>query len=84
MKVKFLISDIQFDNQLYSRESYDFPVLLIGQEIKEPIRMNTLNIPIATLIENAKENALLMVDFTLETWNDRARSTNITGMYLLK
>ncbi|XP_074031826.1 vacuolar protein sorting 13B isoform X2 [Leptinotarsa decemlineata] len=84
MKVKISASDVQFDNQLCSRESYDFPVVLIGQEVKEIKKLLTLNVPIKVLIEGASEKALVMMDFTLETWKDHSKTKFITGVKSLK
>lgn len=80
MKVKISASDIQFDNQLYSKESYDFPVVLIGQEDDKPrIKLSSLNIPIENLIENTDNSALFIINITLETWRDQSRAKDITG-----
>lgn len=80
MRFKILISDIQFDNQLYSKESYDFPVLLIGQEKRNMEKLTSLNIPIDTLLEKYSENMLLFVDCILETWQDHSKTERITGI----
>ncbi|CAG9862165.1 unnamed protein product [Phyllotreta striolata] len=79
LKMKFSISDVQLDNQLYSRHSYDFPVLLKGQEGKERRSARSVNIPLENLEEIEDNDALITADFTLETWTDKARKINITG-----
>ncbi|XP_072392830.1 intermembrane lipid transfer protein VPS13B [Diabrotica undecimpunctata] len=84
MKVKFSVSAVQFDNQLYSRESYDFPVLLVGQDVKESNKMPSLNIPIENLLQNSEEDALLIVDLALETWRDKYVMSNTTGVKSLQ
>ncbi|CAG9819390.1 unnamed protein product [Phaedon cochleariae] len=84
MKVKVSMSGVQFDNQLYSRESYDFPVILIGQDVKDVNKLSSLNIPIEALLENADENALLILDLTLETWTEQSCNKFITGVKSVK
>ncbi|VEN36376.1 unnamed protein product [Callosobruchus maculatus] len=75
LKLKITTSDVQLDNQLYARESYDFPVVVVGQvsqEKRHPHRLTTLNVPIDSLIEDCDQNALLVLEFTLETWSVRS------------
>ncbi|CAG9862164.1 unnamed protein product [Phyllotreta striolata] len=84
LKMKFSISDVQLDNQLYSRHSYDFPVLLKGQEGKERRSARSVNIPLENLEEIEDNDALITADFTLETWTDKARKINITGVKYVK
>lgn len=73
------VSDIQIDNQLYSKESYDFPVVLIGQEKRKESKLLSFNISIDTLLENTDENALIVLEFVLHTWRSRKDSPNVTG-----
>lgn len=70
---------MQFDNQLYSRESYDFPVALIGQEIRKEKKHMSLNMSIDSLLEDTDENALLTMEFVLQTWRSQKDFSPITG-----
>lgn len=79
MEVCVTLSDIQFDNQLYSRASYDFPVVFVGQETKPSAAMLTLNADVLQFINNSRKKALLTVYCSLETWVDVARDREITG-----
>ncbi|XP_056633940.1 intermembrane lipid transfer protein VPS13B isoform X1 [Diorhabda sublineata] len=79
MKLKVSVAAIQFDNQLYSRESYDFPVMLIGQDTKELNTRQSLNIPIENLIQTANEDDLFILDIVLETWRDKYLMNDFTG-----
>lgn len=79
MKIKISVSDMQLDNQLYSRESYDFSVVLIGQEKRKEKKLISLNVPMEFLLENTDENALLLVEFVLQTWCSQKDSTSVTG-----
>lgn len=78
MEVCLTVSDIQFDNQLYSRASYDFPVVFIGQQSKPCQAMLTLNADITQCINNSRKNALLTVYCSVETWVD-VDGKQITG-----
>ncbi|KAJ8948160.1 hypothetical protein NQ318_009252 [Aromia moschata] len=84
MNVKLSISDIQLDNQRYSKESFDFPVVLVGQDSKPSNKLSSLNIPIETLIENADENALLIVGLTIESWLNQSNKKSITDVYITR
>nr|CAH7751442.1 unnamed protein product [Callosobruchus chinensis] len=85
MKLKVTASDVQLDNQLYARESYDFPVVLIGQEKRRlPKKLITLNVPIESLIEDCDEDALIVFEFCLETWCDKYRKTRVTAVRSVK
>ncbi|XP_050295994.1 intermembrane lipid transfer protein VPS13B [Anthonomus grandis grandis] len=85
MKVKVTLSDIQLDNQLYARESFDFPVVLVGQDKKPPKKINILSVPISTLTENTDENALIVAEFILESWRSHLASSKChTGIKSLK
>nr|CAI5821779.1 unnamed protein product [Callosobruchus analis] len=84
MKLKITASDVQLDNQLYARESYDFPVVVIGQEKRRSKKLTTLNIPIESLIEDCDENALLVLEFCFETWCDKYRNTRSTAVRSVK
>lgn len=79
--MKFSASAVQFDNQLYSRESYDFPVVLIGQEVKLNKKLNSLNTPIYNLINDVYENALITFEFNFDTFN--AQDRTITGKLIM-
>ncbi|KAF5296670.1 hypothetical protein FQR65_LT10210 [Abscondita terminalis] len=46
MLIDFSIAEIQLDNQMYNKGSYDFPVALIGQETKSRQSLSSLNTPI--------------------------------------
>ncbi|CAH0555543.1 unnamed protein product [Brassicogethes aeneus] len=78
LNLNLIISDMQFDNQLYSRESYDFPVVFIGQNKNPERRMSSLNIPMDKLLDS-QDNAVLVLEVNLESCFDHARNTNITG-----
>lgn len=79
MEVCLTLSDIQFDNQLYSRASYDFPVVFVGQETRPYQPMLTLNADVLQSINHSREKALLTVNFTVETWVDVAMDKQVTG-----
>lgn len=79
--MKLTVSDIQFDNQLFARESYDFPVVLIGQEKKKKKKLVSLNVPIESLLESTDETALIIFDFIFQTWRSRKNSLAVTGMF---
>lgn len=74
------MSDIQFDNQLYTRQSFDFPVILIGQEKKPSRKINILGVPMETLLKDCNENALVIVDLILESWHNYGGGKKYTGM----
>ncbi|CAG9772920.1 unnamed protein product [Ceutorhynchus assimilis] len=82
LKVKLSMSDIQFDNQLHTRASYDFPVVLVGQDKKPLKKINILNIPMEALLENFQENSLVVVDFVLESWANESQT--YTGIKTMK
>lgn len=85
MNINLIVTGIQFDNQLYSRESYDFPVAFIGQQITNNNNNNastiksTTNISILDQLNNIKENALVQIEMNLESWQDLMRNQTITG-----
>lgn len=79
MKIKVSVSDMQIDNQLYSKESYDFPVVLIGQAKRKEKKLLSFNVSIDSLLEDTDENALWMLELVLHTWRSRKDFTNITG-----
>lgn len=79
MEVCVSVSHIQFDNQLYSRASYDFPVVVIGQQSKASPPMLTVNANVSECVEASKKNALLMVCSTIESWIDVNRNKRVTG-----
>lgn len=64
---------------MYSKESFDFPVVLIGQEKKKEKKLVSLNVSIESLFEDADENALLSIEFILETWRSQKDSHPVTG-----
>ncbi|XP_017781523.1 PREDICTED: vacuolar protein sorting-associated protein 13B [Nicrophorus vespilloides] len=78
------ISDVQVDNQLYSRGSYDFPVLLVGQEAKINNCLKSLNVPIIQLVHTAQNDCLIKVDLNVETWKDPVQQCNVTGVRDIK
>lgn len=79
MKIKLSVSDMQIDNQLYSKESYDFPVVFIGQEKRNEKKLLSFNVSIDSLLKDADENALWVLEFVLHTWRSRKDSPNVTG-----
>ncbi|KAK4875062.1 hypothetical protein RN001_011484 [Aquatica leii] len=80
MIIDFSISEIQFDNQLYSRGNYDFPVVLIGQETKPRQELASLNTPILQWIKTAKTDPLLKIEFNVETWKDLNNSHTVSKL----
>lgn len=84
MDISFSIGEVQVDNQLHFRGSYDFPVVLIGQEAAPVQHFTSMNIPINQLINNARSKALMMIKCNFEIWNDTVRETVVTGNYLLR
>ncbi|XP_066257341.1 intermembrane lipid transfer protein VPS13B isoform X1 [Euwallacea similis] len=80
LKVQVSLLDFQIDNQLYGRESFDFPVVLIGQEKKSRKYQNILGMSIETLLENYGDAALIVADFVLESWSSRASGKSYTGL----
>lgn len=70
---------MQFDNQLYSKESYDFPVALIGQEKRKESKLMSLNVSIDSLLADTDENALLNMEFVLQTWRSQKDFSPVTG-----
>lgn len=84
MDVVFSISDVQVDNQLHFRGSYDFPVVLIGQEVSPIQHLHSLNIPMNRLIKNARAKALITIECNFEIWNDTVQEVIVTGQYFIK
>ncbi|KAI4462018.1 vacuolar protein sorting-associated protein 13b [Holotrichia oblita] len=80
MDVLFSISDVQVDNQLHFRGSYDFPVVLIGQEVSPIQHLHSLNIPTNRLIKNARAKALITIECNFEIWNDTIQEKIVTDM----
>lgn len=79
MKIVLSASDIQFDNQLHTKGSYDFSVVMIGQAKRTDKKLVSLNVPIESLLEKSDENALVLVEFVLQTWRSQKDSASITG-----
>ncbi|XP_060527776.1 intermembrane lipid transfer protein VPS13B isoform X2 [Cylas formicarius] len=84
LHMQISISDLQLDNQLYSRESYDFPVVLVGQERKGLKKLNILNVPIETLTESVGRSALVSADIVFDTWRNQSANLNFTGIKTFK
>ncbi|RZB39382.1 ATG C domain containing protein [Asbolus verrucosus] len=84
LNMSLSISDIQFDNELYSKESFDFPVVLVSQESKAKNNTNVLDTPAKKLIENIRDDALLSLELIVETWKDNLRNKYITGVKEVK
>lgn len=80
MQVCVSISDIQLDNQLFVRDSFDFPVLLINQESKEKQETVPFNTSVSQWIESSTDQAVVRVNFNIETWRDVLAAKNITGL----
>ncbi|XP_071057652.1 intermembrane lipid transfer protein VPS13B isoform X2 [Onthophagus taurus] len=80
LEVHFSLSNMQVDNQLYFRETYDFPVILISKNAPPNQPLNSLNVQVNQLISNAKKNALINVYINFEIWTDPVRLTTITSM----
>lgn len=79
MEISLSASDIQFDNQKYLNGSYDFSVILIGQNVKEVQTIASLNAPIDNFIINARKDPLFSMKLNIETWKDSVLQKNITG-----
>lgn len=75
--VSFLVSEVQFDNQLYFKNSYDFPVLLVGQNPSNRLKITNFNVPIKRLITQVKERAVITLDLHLDEWLDKITDTKI-------
>jgi vacuolar protein sorting-associated protein 13B len=82
--VSLFILDLQFDNELYSKESYDFPVVLVSQDVKSKSVTNVLEKSAKELIRSVKDDALLVLDLVMETWIDSLRKKNVTGVKEVK
>lgn len=82
MTVSLSVSDIQIDNQLFSRSSFDFPVLIINQNTQRRPELIDLSTDIIKWMDAARENAAVMVDFNIETWREELRDSNVTGTNL--
>ncbi|KAH1005134.1 hypothetical protein HUJ04_006175 [Dendroctonus ponderosae] len=80
LTVQISLSDIQLDNQLYARQSFDFPVVLIGQERRARNRLNILSTPIETLLASCPESALIITDLVLDTWANKAAGKTHTDL----
>lgn len=81
MQLTISISEIQCDNQMYTRGGFDFPVVLIGQETQPKQELTSLNTPINNWITNARKNPLIRIDFNIESWKSTGKLGNITGMF---
>lgn len=75
------VKDLQFDNQLHYRGSYDFPVVLIGKDARPKQRLDTFNSSVRHCIETAQRDPVVKVELTVESWRDGIRSTDMTGKY---
>lgn len=73
------VSDIQIDNQLYSRASFDFPVILLGQERKPRKHQNILGIPMEVILENCEEHVLIVAEAVLESLVNQTSGVVYTG-----
>ncbi|KAF5303499.1 hypothetical protein FQA39_LY09962 [Lamprigera yunnana] len=80
MVVKLSVLAMQFDNQMYSRGNYDFPVILIGQEKRLKQQFDCFNTPILKWINDPQRKPLLRVDFEIETWRNFRTSKNISKL----
>lgn len=84
LKISVSILDMQFDNEQYSKESYDFPVVVVSQDQKPKSITNILEKSAKELIRNIKEDTLIILDLVLETWFDELRKKNLTGVKEVK
>lgn len=75
------VKDMQFDNQLHSRGNYDFPVLLISEDVRPRQRLDMLNVPLRHCIEVAQKDPVIRIEMDVESWRDTVQLTNITGMF---
>lgn len=83
MQVSLSISDIQLDNQLFVRNSFDFPVLLINQESTEKPELS-FKTNMAQWIDTWTNQAVLKVNFNIETWRDILAGKDTTGILFLR
>ncbi|XP_008197902.1 intermembrane lipid transfer protein VPS13B isoform X1 [Tribolium castaneum] len=82
LKVSLSVLDIQFDNELYSKESFDFPVVVVSQDQKPKSGANVLEKNAKELIRNT--DSVLILDMVVETWFDDLRKKNVTGVKEVK
>lgn len=73
------VSDIQVDNQLYNRASFDFPVILLGQERKPRKHQNILGIPMEVILENCEQHVLIVAEAVLESLVNQTSGVVYTG-----
>lgn len=76
------ISGFQFDNQLYSTGSYDFPVIIIGDRIPMFNSCNVLNKQIKQLVHETDMNSLMSLNLTMESWVDEILHKDVSGKIL--
>lgn len=84
MEICVSASEIQFDNQKYLNGSYDFSVILIGQNVKEVQTIASINTPIDHFMIKAREDPLFSMKLNIETWKDTVLQKNVTGLFYLK
>ncbi|XP_076265664.1 vacuolar protein sorting 13B isoform X3 [Rhynchophorus ferrugineus] len=84
LDVRVSVSDIQLDNQLVTRESYDFPVVLISQELRQIKKVNILNMTMEQLVETFAQDAMHVAEFVLESWRNESANKSYTGIKSLK
>lgn len=80
MELNFSIDEIQVDNQLHFRGSYDFPVVLVGNKETHVQHLHSLNVPINQLVFEARTDPLILIECSFEIWNDTVQGAIITDM----
>lgn len=80
LDLQIYISDLQFDNELYQKESYDFPVVLVSQEPKPTNKANVLEISPRTLLEKTRDSPVLTLDLIIESWLNSFCNKRKTGV----
>lgn len=80
LTLQLSIYDVQFDNLLYSRESYDFPVVFVSQEKKVKKTTSILDVTVTELLQIYKDDALVTFDVIIETWKDPLCNKQMTGI----
>lgn len=84
LNLSIYVSDLQFDNELYLKESYDFPVVLVSQYPKPIKESNVLEIPVLTLLENNHDDPIITLDLIIESWFNSFCNKRKTGVKNVK
>ena len=68
IEVVLFVGDAQIDNQLYSDGKYDFPVILVRQDVERAPKLSALD-PIERTIQVLHNNALFSINSKFEKTN---------------